>query len=94
MAYNWPRMPKLREYRCACGVQFEHLFMTADETPACPECGVAASENDELMGGTLCSTIIPMYKGSLKQKAGYVHTHADRPAEKGSVAVPRKGNIA
>lgn len=35
-------------------------------------------------------TIIPMYKGSLRQKAGYVHTHGDRPAEKNSVAVPSK----
>ena len=39
------------------------------------------------------NTIVPMYRGSLKQKAGYVHTHADRPAEKGLVAVPSKGNV-
>lgn len=70
--------------------------MTKDEEatlPECPACGACVRENDEVFGGYVCGTIIPMYPGSLKQKAGYVHTHADRPAEKGSVAVPRKANV-
>jgi hypothetical protein len=28
------------------------------------------------------SKIVPVYPGSKKHKAGYVHTHGDRPAEK------------
>jgi hypothetical protein len=31
-----------------------------------------------------------MHKNSKRLKAGYVHTHGDRPAEKGSVSVPTK----
>jgi hypothetical protein len=64
-----------------------------DTLPSCPACSVRVTEGDEVFGGQPFGTIIPMYKGSLKQKAGYVHTHADRPAEKGSVAVPRKANV-
>lgn len=68
--------------------------MASDEPlPSCPDCGGNVSEHDEQLGGQPFGTIIPMYKGSLKQKAGYVHTHGDRPAEKGSVAVPRKVDL-
>lgn len=86
-------MPTLRGYACACGARFEHLHMASDEAAACPQCGRLAEERDELLGGKTFNTIVPMHRGSLKRKAGYVHTHADRPAEKGSVAVPNKGNL-
>ena len=87
-------MPKIRDYLCPCGNRFEYMHMDATDIAACPVCGRCATECDEMMGGRLFSTIVPMYPGSLKQKAGYVHTHADRPAEKGSVAVPRnKGEM-
>ena len=68
---------------------------TADEAslPACTGCGSTVTERDEILGGALFDTIVPMHRTSLKNKAGYVHTHADRPAEKGSVAVPRKADL-
>jgi putative FmdB family regulatory protein len=31
---------------------------------------------------TTLTNIIPSYPGSLKQKAGYMHTHGDKPATK------------
>jgi hypothetical protein len=89
-------MPKLRDYMCTCGNRFEYMHMDMDtpDIAACPACGRCATERDEMLGGRSFSTIIPMYPGSLRQKAGYVHTHGDRPAEKGSVAVPRnKGEM-
>ncbi len=83
----------LRGYRCECGTEFEHSHSPEDNVARCPSCGRIATERDEIMGGRACDVIVPMYPGSLKQKAGYVHTHGDRPAEKGSVAVPRTGEI-
>jgi hypothetical protein len=62
--------------------------------PTCEGCGSQVVADDEIFGGTPFGTIVPMHRTSLKNKAGYVHTHADRPAEKGSVAVPaNKGDI-
>lgn len=82
-------MPKLRDYACACGTRFEYLHMAADNVATCPDCARVAEDRDEVLGGRLFTTIVPMSRSSLKNKAGYVHTHGDRPAEKISVAVPR-----
>lgn len=61
--------------------------------PTCPGCGAQVNAGDERFGGVPFGTIVPMHRSSLKNKAGYVHTHGDRPAEKGSVAVPRKADF-
>lgn len=53
------------------------------------DCGRVMTSDDERLGGVVCQTIVPMHRTSLKNKAGYVHTHGDRPAEKSYVAVPR-----
>lgn len=66
--------------------------MTVEEEnnlPFCCECFRQVSSKDELLGGRKLEVIIPSYKGCLKQRAGYVHSHGDRPAEKISVSVPR-----
>lgn len=89
-------VPKLKEYVCSCGHRFEHLYMTSEEEaalPTCPACGGQVSADNERLGGAIFGTIVPMHRSSLKNKAGYVHTHGDRPAEKGSVAVPRKAEF-
>ena len=87
-------MPKIREYVCDCGNRFEYMHMTEEDLAACPACRQPVSSKDEMLGGHSCTTIVPMSRTSLKNKAGYVHTHGDRPAEKGSVAVPRnKGDV-
>lgn len=84
-------MPKMRDYACRCGRRFEFLHHPSDETATCPECGQSMTEQDAVTSAAApFDTIIPMYKGSLKQKAGYVHTHGNRPAEKNAVAVPSK----
>lgn len=87
-------MPKIRDYTCDCGARFEYMHMTEDDVAVCVVCSRVATSADERLGGHSCETIVPMSRTSLKRKAGHVHTHADRPAEKGSVAVPRnKGSF-
>jgi hypothetical protein len=81
-------MPKLREYVCPCGRSFEYIHMSPEDLARC-ECGREMTSDDERLGGVLFHVIVPMHRTSLKNKAGYVHTHGDRPAEKSSVAVPR-----
>ena len=68
--------------------------MTVDDLASCPSCKEPVTSNDELLGGKSCTTIVVMSRTSLKNKAGFVHTHGDRPAEKISVSVPRnKGDF-
>jgi putative FmdB family regulatory protein len=82
-------MPRIDDYKCECGATFEAMKMASDELVNCPECNSIKVE--ELMGKTVSfHVIIPAYPGSKKIKAGFCHTHADRPAEKGSVSVLHK----
>lgn len=83
-------MAMLRNYTCrACETQFEFTSMSADDPPTCA-CG--SREVDAHMGGNLFHTIVPSYNGSQKQKAGFVHKFANRPAEKVSISVPKGGS--
>ena len=91
MSYNHV-VPKLREYVCSCGARFEYLHMGEADVATC-DCGKVMSVDDERLGGVPLGTIVPMHHTSLKSKAGYVHTHGDRPAEKVSVSVPRGKEI-
>jgi hypothetical protein len=65
------------------------MHMTEEDLATCPSCNAPVTSADEMLGGHSCTTIVPMSRTSLKNKAGYVHSHGDKPAEKGSVAVPR-----
>lgn len=86
-------MPKIRDYDCTCGSRFESMTMTDSDVVTCPDCGsndVAAA----VTGGVPLSTIVPMSNSSLKNKAGYVHTHGDKPGKGNMVAVPgNKGSF-
>lgn len=83
-------MPKLRDYSCDCGNRFEYIHMNAEDVASCPACMRVMTADDEMLGGKSCKVIVPMSRTSLKNKAGYVHKYNEgRPAEKGSVAVPR-----
>jgi len=85
-------MPKLQSYRCdKCDKLYEYLHMGKEDPATCPTC--ASIGGDLQLGGKSLYKIVPDYPGSKKFKAGYVHSHGDRPAEKGSVAVPGKREI-
>lgn len=82
-------MPKLQSYKCEdCDHEFEFLHHPVDEPARCPKCGSFDAEL-QLGGPPLLTTIVPVYPGSKKHKAGYVHSHGDRPREKIGVSVPR-----
>jgi len=85
-------MPRIDDYECSCNEQFEHLRMTLEEEVRCPRCGdICATPK---VGSHLVDVIVPMHRRSLTQKAGFVHSHGDRPAERGSVAIPaNKGSF-
>lgn len=81
-------MAKLQSYRCRdCQADYEFMHHPSDEKASCPSCGSNSAELQ--LGGVTLTTIIPVYPGAKRFKAGYQHTHADFPAEKGSVSVPR-----
>ena len=85
-------MPRIDDYECACGARFEYTRATLDEPVACPDCG--GSSVTALPGGRPLGMIVPMHHRSLTRKAGFVHSHGDKPAERGSVAVPaNKGSF-
>lgn len=81
-------MPKLNDYTCnKCGTRFEYMCENAEDAPTCPSCD--AHEVEVCIGASkLLTHIIPTYPGCKRMKAGYVHSHGDRPAEKVSVSVP------
>lgn len=78
-------MRKFWDYDCECGERFEKFVDTDDEVVTCPGCNSVATQTP---GGRVAETIVPMHRTSLKSKAGYVHSHGDRPAEKTSISVP------
>ncbi len=69
--------------------------MNEADIARCAICGNTMSTDDEKLGGKSFHVIVPTHRTSKKIKAGYVHSHGDRPAEKGSVSVPRnKGDLS
>lgn len=77
---------RLYDFRCNdCDAIAERLVRTLEETPAC---GCGSSNTERMMPRTTTfSTIIADYPGAKRRKAGYAHSHADRPKEKISVSV-------
>ncbi len=85
-------MPRIDDYQCPCGERFEYMRMTSDEVVRCPTCD--GTDASAAVAAKLVGIIVPMHRRSLTQKAGFVHSHGDRPAEKGSVSVPaNKGSF-
>ncbi len=77
---------KLYDFEClACRHQFEAL-VRGDLLPPCPSCENGGTQR--LMSAPkLFTTIVPDYPGSKKKKAGYTHSHGDRPKTPGKIQV-------
>jgi len=70
----------LYDFECnACGKVVEEIASVETKKMDC-NCGGTLERL--VAAPTVLTEIIPSYPGSLKQKAGYVHTHGDRPATK------------
>lgn len=67
--------------------------MREGDVAVCGACNNELTEENEVLGGRLFETIVPMHNKSLRSKAGYVHTHGDRPAEKTYISVPRGKSV-
>jgi len=74
---------KSRDFQCnACDHVFNDLVQNDDSPDACPACGSATGFVRVISAPLVIKTITVDYPGSKRFKAGYVHTHGDRPAEK------------
>lgn len=70
----------LYDFECdVCGKVTEELVSMGTKKMDC-NCGGVLMRL--VCAPKVLTEIIPSYPGSLKQKAGYVHTHGDRPATK------------
>lgn len=70
----------LHDYACShCGNTFEKIVSPGETEVPCPECRESADRLYIACAKRL-TTIIPSYPGCKKKKAGYIHTHGDKPA--------------
>ena len=70
------------DYKCSvCDHVEEDMQPYGTKTIACSECG-EVSEKFYGKAPVWLTTIIPSYAGCKKVKAGYVHSHADRPSSR------------
>ena len=87
-------MLKLFDFDCAvCGNTFEALVEGVDGQPEeCPACTADSGFTKHLASFSLPTTIVVDYPGSKRFKAGAIHTHGDRPAEKAGrqISVPAR----
>jgi len=89
-------MTVMYDFEClACGKIFEEVVNSSKESVSCPYCGSDTTQKIWIKSPSCLTEIIPSYPGCKKQKAGYVHTHGNRPATKimsgpGGVTTPKK----
>lgn len=75
-------MPMYNFHCEKCGEVFEDLVPSTVHDSECPTCHAPAMRTWVGQAPSLLNTIILDYPGSKKHKAGYVHSHGDRPATK------------
>lgn len=70
----------LHDFQCgSCACVFEEMVPVGMHRCPCPKCGAEGEKVYVKMPPTL-TEFVPDYPGSKRLKAGYVHTHGDRPA--------------
>jgi putative FmdB family regulatory protein len=87
-------MLKRFNFECdKCKHEFDDLVEGIEGQPdLCPECGFLKSFTKLASFPNVPTKIILDYPGSKRFKAGYQHTHADRPAEKKASQVSMHGS--
>lgn len=72
----------LHDFKCTkCKYTQEEVVPATTDNIVCDHCG-SVSEKVFLQSAKQLTTIIPDYPGCKKKKAGYVHSHGDKPATK------------
>jgi len=80
----------LYDYECLdCDIHFEAIVRFDGPPPLC-SCGSAHTHRLP-PAPKMFGTIVPDYPGAKKKKAGYVHSHADRPKTPGKIQVGYTG---
>jgi len=77
-------MWRVYDFECsACAGIFEDMVKGVDGLPSeCSHCECPGPFTRLPACAALPTTVVMSYPGSKKLKAGYVHSHGDRPAEK------------
>lgn len=76
----------LYDFVCdACNAKFETIVKYGVDDAPCRECNATAKRVPS--GFALLNTIVPSYPGCKKRKAGYLHTHGNRPRTPGKIQV-------
>lgn len=77
----------LHDFYCeACHTQFEALVKSEETTTNCEKCGDPSARRI-MSAPAVFNQIVPTTKTSKKRKAGYVHSHGDRPKTPGKIQV-------
>lgn len=77
----------LHDFYCAaCDTTSEALVRSDERETDCPACG-APSARRVMSAPAVFHEIVPTTKTSKKRKAGYVHSHGDRPKTPGKIQV-------
>lgn len=80
------------DFECpACGHRFEDIAKLEDRV-RCPSCAesISVSDNHLMPATKTFTTIVATTRTSKKYKAGYVHSHGDKPATKIQVGASGK----
>lgn len=75
----------LHDFKCpSCETIFEEHVPVGFHQCPCPDCGATADKVYVKMPNTIKEFVVD-YPGSKRLKAGYIHSHGDRPATKTQV---------
>lgn len=77
----------LHDFHCdSCGTTFEDLVRAEERETPCPTCPGSTARRVP-SAPAVFHEIVPTTKTSKKRKAGYVHSHGDRPKTPGKIQV-------
>jgi len=77
----------LYDFECeSCAVMFEAVVPTDTQETDCHECKKPGAKRRPSRF-SLFTVTVPCYPGSKKRKAGYLHSHGNRPKTPGKIQV-------
>ena len=75
----WRLLMPLHDFVCShCKNAFEEMVSVGEIEVPCPRCPESA-DRVYIACAKQLTTIVPDYPGCKKKRAGYIHTHGDKP---------------